>query len=130
MSQTKKEFTDNNIVAGSEAFVKYSDDAIENVEPGIRRQILGFDHNLMAVRVWFEKGAVGAQHTHPHTQVSYVESGVFEVTIGDDVQTLTAGDSFYVSSEVLHGAICREAGVLVDMFAPMREDFLTNGDQA
>jgi len=37
---------------------------------------------------------------------------------------LNAGDAFYIPPNVLHGAICREAGVLIDVFSPMREDFI------
>ena len=74
--------------------------------------------------VWFSRGAVGEVHTHPHTQMSYVESGAFKVEIGDQEQVLTAGDSFFVPSESPHGAVCLEEGVLIDVFSPSREDFL------
>ncbi|MCH5687421.1 hypothetical protein LWM68_26045 [Niabella sp. W65] len=50
---------------------------------GVSRQMLGHNGQIMMVKVKFESGAVGAMHRHPHIQVSYVESGVFELTIGD-----------------------------------------------
>ena len=103
---------------------------VEVVEPGIKRQLLGYNDQIMAVRVWFEEGAVGQLHKHPHSQVSYVESGRFDVTIGEETKTLTPGDSFFITPEVLHGAVCRQAGVLIDMFAPVREDFLPEGGQS
>ena len=111
-------------VVESERFVFRAGAEVETVEPGIRRQFLGFNESLMAVRVWFDEGAVGQVHSHPHTQVSYVESGRFDVTVGGETKTMVAGDSFFVAPDALHGAVCREAGVLIDMFAPMREDFL------
>ena len=92
--------------------------------PGITRQFLGYGPDLMAVKVWFEKGAVGEVHEHFHSQVSYVESGVFDVQVGSEVKRLVAGDSFYVDPHVDHGAVCIEAGVLIDMFNPVRQDFL------
>lgn len=110
----------------SKNFILKDETPVEEIEPGIKRQFLGFNHNLMAVRVWFEKDAVGQLHDHPHSQVSYVESGQFDITIGEVTKSLGAGDSFYVEPNVTHGAVCKEGGVLIDMFSPIREDFLEN----
>jgi quercetin dioxygenase-like cupin family protein len=93
---------------------------------GVRRQIMGYDGQLMLVKVEFQKGAVGAQHTHYHSQASYVASGAFELTIGDEKKILTTGDGYYVAPDVLHGCVCLEAGVLIDTFSPVRADFLAN----
>jgi quercetin dioxygenase-like cupin family protein len=78
----------------------------------------------MVVRVAFEAGAVGAVHAHPHSQSTYVESGRFEVVIDGETRVLGAGDGFYVAPHLDHGAVCLEAGVLIDTFSPAREDFL------
>ena len=112
----------------SAAFVRSADVPIEQVDPGIRRQMLGYGSDLMICRVWFEKGAVGQIHDHPHSQSSYVESGRFLVTIDDTECELSAGDSFYVAPHLDHGAVCLEAGVLLDTFSPAREDFLKAGE--
>ena len=78
----------------------------------------------MCVENTFRTGAVGALHSHPHTQITYVASGVFEFTIGDEVHTVKQGDTLLKENGVIHGCICKEAGVLVDIFTPMREDFI------
>lgn len=108
----------------SPPFVIADPDKIEQVDKGIKRQFLGYGPDLMAVKVWFEEGAIGYQHDHPHTQVTYVESGEFEATIDGESQILKAGDSFHVAPNKLHGAMCLKAGVLIDIFSPLREDFL------
>ncbi len=108
----------------SAKFVFADPEKIEEVDSGIKRQILGYGTDLMAVKVWFEEGAEGYQHEHPHMQVSYVESGEFEATIDGETTTLRAGDSFYVAPHQSHGAVCKKAGVLIDIFSPHREDFL------
>ncbi|HEU4560004.1 MAG TPA: cupin domain-containing protein [Longimicrobium sp.] len=95
---------------------------------GVQRQILGHDSELMMVRARFEAGAVGARHHHPHRQVTLVESGRFKVEIGGDTRALQAGDSFFIPPNVEHGVVALEAGVLVDVFTPAREDFLGNGE--
>ncbi len=63
-------------------------------------------------------------HQHPHTQSTYVASGCFEVTIDKEKKVLRAGDGYYVAPNLPHGCVCLEAGVLIDTFSPMREDFL------
>ena len=96
----------------------------EDAEPGVQRQVMGYDGQLMVVKVKFEKGAVGKAHKHYHTQATYVASGKFELTIDGETKILSAGDGYYVAPDVLHGAKCLEAGVLIDTFSPMRADFL------
>src|SRR5690242_13034908 len=91
---------------------------------GISRKIFGYNEQIMLVKVRFEKGAIGQLHNHHHTQVTYVESGVFEMTIGNETRTIKSGDGFYVPPHVEHGLLCLEAGLLIDVFNPMREDFV------
>lgn len=93
---------------------------------GLHRQILGFDEGLMLVRVRFDKGAVGELHQHEHRQVSYVESGLFEVEIDEEKQVLEAGDCFFIPPHAEHGAVALRQGTLIDVFAPARKDMLEN----
>ena len=108
----------------SASFLYEKDLKWEDAEPGVQRQIMGYDGQLMVVKVKFEKGAVGKAHKHYHTQATYVASGKFELTIGGEKKILEAGDGYYVAPDVLHGCVCLEAGVLIDTFSPMRADFL------
>ncbi|TMI72781.1 MAG: cupin domain-containing protein [Bacteroidetes bacterium] len=100
----------------------------EIVAPGMRRKIMAWDERLMVVKVEFEKGAVGTLHQHHHSQITHVENGIFEVEIDGEKKILTTGDAFYIPSNVMHGAVCLEAGVLIDIFSPMREDFINTGN--
>ena len=101
-----------------------SDIVWEKVTDKVHRKIMGYDDNIMMVKVKFEKGGIGYKHNHPHVQTTFVESGVFEVSIGDEVKTLKAGDAFFVASDVEHGVVNVEEGILIDVFNPFREDFL------
>ena len=96
----------------------------QDLHNGTQRQLFGYDDNIMMLKIKFEKGAVGAMHQHPHSQVTYVDSGVFEMTIGDVKKIIRKGDGYYVPPNVLHGCVCLEAGMLIDSFSPHREDFL------
>lgn len=91
---------------------------------GVTRKILTYTKELMMVEVTFQKDAVGAIHTHPHLQISYIAKGSFEVTMGDEKKVLNQGDSFYVPSDLAHGVVALEDSVIIDVFNPMREDFI------
>ncbi len=108
----------------SEAFLFESVVRWEDTDPGVQRQVMGYDGQLMLVKVKFEKGAIGAPHSHYHSQSSYIASGKFEMTIGGEKRILEAGDGFYVAPDTVHGLVCLEAGVVVDTFSPMRETFI------
>ena len=111
-------------VSKGEAFLVSDEMEWEQLGGGVERKILGYDDQVMMVAVRFEKGAVGSLHHHVHTQVSYVESGKFEVTVNGKQKILKQGDCFFVAPDLVHGVIALEAGSLVDVFTPAREDFL------
>ena len=100
------------------------DSPLEDLGGGVSRRIMAYNDNLMCVEIHFEEGAVGALHSHPHEQITYVLSGEFEFTIGGVKQIIKAGDSTYEQPDIEHGTRCLKAGVLLDVFTPHREDFL------
>ena len=91
-------------------FVFDKDVPKEDVDPGIKRQILSHSDDIMLVKATFETGAEGYMHEHYHSQIAYIESGVFDVTVDGETKRLKAGDSFLMTPHVMHGAICIEAG--------------------
>lgn len=105
-------------------FVYNKDIQLEDLGDGISRKVLAHSDNMMAVEVHFEKGAIGSMHNHPHEQLTYVLSGRFEFTIGDEKKIVEAGDTMYKEPNIEHGCVCLEAGVLIDNFTPMRKDFV------
>lgn len=108
----------------TKVFISDADVAWQEMSKGVRRKIMAYDDKLMVVKVEFEKGGVGAVHQHHHSQITHIQSGVFEVEIAGQKKLLNTGDAFCIPSNVLHGAVCKEAGVLIDVFSPMREDFI------
>lgn len=103
-----------------------SDDLVpwEDLGEGIQRKVMAHNEKMMLVKVQFIEGAIGALHQHPHTQASYVSQGVFDITIDGQTQRLRAGDVYFVPADLIHGAVCIEAGELIDVFTPMRADLL------
>lgn len=96
----------------------------EELGGGVSRKMLGYDNQIMMVQVKFEKGAIGAPHHHFHTQATYCASGSFEFEIDGEKQIVNGGDGVYIQPNLIHSAKCLEAGMLIDVFSPVREDFL------
>ncbi|HHY51146.1 MAG TPA: cupin domain-containing protein [Alphaproteobacteria bacterium] len=91
---------------------------------GSRRRVILSLPELMLVEFAFEAGGVGALHSHPHVQTSYVAEGTFEVTIDGRTETIAAGGAYIVPSGLVHGVKALTAGRLIDTFTPRRDDFL------
>ena len=104
--------------------VYHSDiEAIEAAE-GVVRRVKAYSEEIMCVENVFETGAVGALHSHPHTQLTYIVSGRFRFTVGDQAYEVGAGDTLLKKDGVIHGCVALEGGVILDFFTPMREDFV------
>ncbi len=109
----------------SKLYYSGKDDAIKKeLGGGVSREILAHSGPLMLVKVEFEKDAVGQMHKHPHEQSAYVLDGEFLFTIGDEEFHCHKGDSVYLPPDIMHGCKCLAAGHLLDIFTPIREDFL------
>lgn len=99
--------------------------AARDLGGGVKRKVLSYSQNLMACELTFEKGAVGAPHSHPHEQIGYIISGklVYQEA-GQADKILETGDTYYVAPNVVHGVQILEDTKLLDIFTPMREDFV------
>lgn len=91
---------------------------------GVTRRVLAYCDGMMCVENTFAEGAVGTLHSHPHTQITYVVSGTFSFTIDGQTKIVSKGDSLLKENGVVHGCTCLKAGILLDIFTPMREDFV------
>lgn len=101
-----------------------SENELVQVQDGLTRKVAAYNDNAMCVEVHFEAGTVAPLHSHPHEQITYVISGKFRFEVGDDTFVVSAGDSLYKQPDIVHGATCLEAGTLLDIFTPHREDFV------
>jgi quercetin dioxygenase-like cupin family protein len=69
-------------------------------------------------------GAVIPEHSHPHEQMGTVLKGRIELIIGEDKKVVSKGDYWLVPSNVVHqGRALDEASEILELFAPIREDY-------
>lgn len=97
---------------------------VERVADGIERQMV-WGERVMVCRLRFAPRVVTAVHSHPHEQVTLVERGRVAFTIEGQTRIASAGDILVFPAGCEHGAtMLDEDVVLVDIFSPVREDFL------
>jgi quercetin dioxygenase-like cupin family protein len=102
---------------------------VEHIADGIERQMI-WGERLMVCRLRFAPRVITAVHSHPHEQMTLVISGRVLFTIEDQVREVTAGDILHFPPGVRHGAtMLDEEVVLIDIFSPVREDFLPRTDR-
>jgi quercetin dioxygenase-like cupin family protein len=101
---------------------------VEQIGEGIQRQMV-WGERLMICRLHFAPHVVTAVHSHPHEQITLVERGRVQFFVAGELVLASAGDVLHFPSNVEHGAtMLDEEVVLVDIFSPIREDFLPDGD--
>jgi quercetin dioxygenase-like cupin family protein len=94
---------------------------------GAERRVLSYGGGMMVVQFAFDAGVASWSHSHPHEQVGYVVSGEIDYVMeGQATTRLHAGGSYYVPPNVKHNVITYAPTILVDVFTPIREDFLEN----
>lgn len=104
---------------------KYNEIDWTDLGDGLKRKILAAEGKMMSVEVSFKKDAVGAVHSHPHEQISYILEGSFQFELDGKKTTLVKGDTFYVAPDKPHGVVALvEGSRILDTFSPQREDFL------
>jgi len=91
---------------------------------GFVRRVLAYDDGMMCVENTFEAGAAAPHHSHPHLQTAYIAEGVFTFEIDGIGKIVKKGDSVLLPCNIPHAVTCQEAGVVLDSFTPMREDFV------
>lgn len=106
-------------------FVENKDIPVTDLGGGVTRKVLSYSKNLMTVELHFEPGSKGAPHSHPHEQIGYIISGkLIYKEEGQEDKLLCTGDTYYVRPNAVHGIDVIEETMLLDIFTPMREDFV------
>jgi quercetin dioxygenase-like cupin family protein len=91
---------------------------------GVRQKTLAYGLKTLMVEFRLREGAVLPLHRHPHEQTGYLVSGRLDLTIGKETRQQGPGDSWCIPGDTEHGATALEDSVAVEVFAPVREDYL------
>ena len=107
-----------------QTWVMHEDVLAEKMPTWANRRIVAFGPEMMMVENEFMTGDIAPEHEHFHSQITYVIRGAMKFTVEGETKILRAGDSVYMAPHQVHEGIAVEDSLIIDMFAPMREDFL------
>ena len=105
-------------------FTKSTPDGFKPVLPGIFRKTLAHGEKTLLAQFHMEQGAQLPVHSHPHEQTGYLISGRIRFVIDGKTIEAEPGDSWCILGGVLHSAEILEDTLLVEVFSPVREDYL------
>lgn len=90
----------------------------------VRRKTLVYGEKTLMTEFRLEKGAVLPAHSHFHEQTGYLVSGRVDLMIGAETQRVEPGGSWCIPGNVEHSAVAVEDSVAIEVFSPVREDYL------
>lgn len=94
------------------------------IAPGIRRRTLATGSTMYQMRAELYAGSRMPEHHHPQEQIAHVLKGRMRLIVAGVAHELSAGESFYIASNVPHGVETIEDTTVLDTFSPPREDYL------
>jgi len=105
-------------------FYKKNETGYKVVMEGIRLKTLVHGQKTLLCEFRIERGRLLPSHKHPHEQTGYLVSGHMKLMIGDEQFDVEPGDSWCIPGDVEHAAEVLEDSVAVEVFSPVREDYL------
>jgi len=105
-------------------FTRHNDDGFRTITQGIRMKTLCFGDRTLMTEFRLDGGATLPAHAHVYEQTGFLLSGHIVLTIGGELHDVGAGDSWCIAGDVEHGAEILADSVAVEVFSPVREDYL------
>jgi quercetin dioxygenase-like cupin family protein len=111
-------------------FTQSSQSGYKDALPGVRFKTLAHGTRTLLAQFHLEKGSVIPRHSHPHEQAEYLVSGALSLSVGDAKFDPRPGDGWCVEGGVEHGAVALEDSVAVEVFSPVRREYLPGSSSA
>ncbi|MGC8641449.1 MAG: cupin domain-containing protein [Isosphaeraceae bacterium] len=109
---------------GASYFIPAGSGARHQIFPGVEIRTTAGQAIMLSV-VRFEPGSAVADHSHPHEQMGMMISGRLEFNVGGITRVLGPGDIWRIPGNVVHSVKAfQEPAVALDVFHPIREDYL------
>ncbi|MBN1383169.1 MAG: cupin domain-containing protein [Deltaproteobacteria bacterium] len=105
-------------------FQEHSDSGYTSAVPGIRQKTLVYGEKTLMTEFLLKKDSRLPPHSHPHEQTGYLVSGRMRLLVGSEKYDVMPGDGWCIPGDVEHGAEILEDSVAVEVFSPVREDYL------
>lgn len=105
-------------------FYKINDDGYRQVLPGIKLKTLAYGQKTSFTEFKMKKGSILPKHSHINEQTGYLIKGRINLTVRNETFEAEPGDYRCIESNIEHGAEVIEDSVVIEVFSPLREDYL------
>ncbi|HNS18930.1 MAG TPA: cupin domain-containing protein [Sedimentisphaerales bacterium] len=105
-------------------FEKHDPQGYKTPLPGIRMKTLCYGQRTLMTEFLLERASVLPRHSHPYEQTGYLVKGHIRLTISGQMYDVSPGDSWCIPPDAEHGAQILEDSVAIEVFSPVREDYL------
>lgn len=105
-------------------FQKSNDKGYTSLFPGISQKTLVFGEKTLMTEFRLDKNSLLPLHSHNHEQTGYLVKGHLHLFIGYEECDVLPGDSWCIPGGTEHSANVLEDTVAVEVFSPVREDYL------
>ena len=107
--------------------LRWDEEPVEQLSVGIGRRMLNGEAMTLA-QITLGAGAVVPEHAHPNEQIATVVSGRVRFVVGGEERVVGPGESVLIPGNVPHRVDVLEESVVLDAFAPRREDWIRGDD--
>jgi quercetin dioxygenase-like cupin family protein len=107
--------------------LRWEDEPVEALGPSIGRRMLNGEAMTLA-QITLAAGAAVSEHEHPNEQIATVVSGRLRFVVGGEEREVGPGESVLIPGGVPHRVDALADSVVLDAFAPRREDWLRGDD--
>jgi quercetin dioxygenase-like cupin family protein len=105
-------------------FYKVNESGYRQVLPGIKIKTLVYGEKTLFSEFRMKAGSTLPKHSHPHEQTGYLVEGMIRLKVGDETFDAEPGDSWCIPGNTDHGAEILENSVAIEVFSPVREEYL------
>ena len=105
-------------------FSKFNNNGYKQALPGIKLKTLVYGQKTLLTEFRMEKGSALPKHSHPHEQTGCLIKGKVSLSIGAETFDAAPGASWCIPGNTEHGANILEDSVAIEVFSPVREDYL------
>jgi quercetin dioxygenase-like cupin family protein len=105
-------------------FKKQNGEGYESLAEGVERKTLVFGDKTLMSEFHMKKGGTVPPHSHPHEQTGYLVKGRMRLTIGEETFDVAPGDGWCIPGDMSHWGEVLEDSIAIEVFAPVREDYL------
>ena len=106
---------------------RWDEIALEKITEMISQKIVAGEREMLA-QIYLKRGALVPMHSHESEQMTYILQGALRVVVGGEEMTVREGEVLHIPSWIPHQAEALEDTFELDVFSPVRQDWLRSED--